>query len=97
MTSLPLTASYIAIDLPTRFTDPRQCNALIQMMVYQFGVMPENSPITYLRFKNEKEKFRNTADSIEEMWIRAEPLDIKEYRKKLRKRVTFLQGTAYHP
>ena len=69
MTSLPLTASYIAIDLPTRVTNPSRCNALIQMMVYQFGVMPENSPIAYLRFKNEKEKLPHCIYKEQACWL----------------------------
>lgn len=83
MISHSLTASYIAIDLSTRFTHPRQCSSIIQMMVYQFGVMSKNSPTTYLTFKNDKKQFENTADSIDNMWRSAKPVDIEKYRKEL--------------
>lgn len=82
-TDLPLTASYIAIDLSTRVTHQRQCNAMIQMMVYQFGVTSRNSPISYLTFKNDKKQFESTADSILKMWDSAKPLVISAYRKEL--------------
>ena len=83
MISHSLTASYIAIDLSTRFTHPRQCSSIIQMMVYQFGVMSKNSPTTYLTFKNDKKQFENTADSIDNMRRSAKPVDIEKYRKEL--------------
>lgn len=83
VTELPLTASYIAVDLPSRFTGRRQCSGLIQMMVYQYGVRSQDAPITYLTCRNEGTQFESTADSIEDMWFRATPIDINKYREEL--------------
>lgn len=36
-----------------------------------------------LTFKNDKKQFENTADSIDNMWRSAKPVDIEKYRKEL--------------
>ena len=82
MTDIPLTASYIAVDI-ARDMPKYQYNAIIQMMVYQFNVIAEHLPISYLSLKNAKEQFESTAKSINEIWDISQTVDIVAYRKAL--------------
>ena len=69
-----LTASYIGIDIwppPPHSTLP---NSVIQIMLYQYHVLAENSPITYLSPKADKNHYTSTVDSIKAMWESAEEL-----------------------
>lgn len=86
-TKLPLSASYVAVDLPNACYDDSQ-NAphhrpIIQMMVYQFAVVSEHSPITYLTPQKSPEQFTNTGRSIQEMWSLSESVNFKECEKGL--------------
>ena len=63
-TNLPLSASYVAVDLPDVCYDnshkvPHR-QPIIQMMVYQFAVLSENSPITYLTPQKYPAQFKST-------------------------------------
>lgn len=67
-----LTASYIGIDIwpsPPYSTLP---NSVIQVMLYQYHVHAESSPITYLSPKADKNHYTSTVDSIKAMWESAE-------------------------
>lgn len=86
-TKLPLSASYVAVDLPDVCYDDSQNTPhrrpIIQMMVYQFSVVSEHSPITYLTPQKSPEQFANTGRSIQEMWSLSESVNFKECEKEL--------------
>lgn len=66
----PLPASYIAIDCGV--SDGRaRMDALIQVMIYQYGVLTPNAPITYLSHKKNNNAFYHTVESLKNMWSRA--------------------------
>lgn len=63
-----LTASYIGVDIwpdPLKGSLPNQ---VIQVMLYQYLVHAENSPITYLSLETDKEHYTSTVNSIKSMW-----------------------------
>lgn len=70
-----MTASYICIDI---LSDPSSfhflSSSVIQIMLYQYGVRAEKSPITYISPKNDEKEFRTTVNSIMKMWRDAQPL-----------------------
>lgn len=86
-TKLPLSASYVAIDLPDAcYNDSPNTphrRPVIQMMVYQFAVVSEYSPITYLTPQKCPEQFTNTGHSIQEMWDSSESINFKKCEKEL--------------
>lgn len=86
-TNLPLSASYVAVDLPDVCYDnshkvPHR-QPIIQMMVYQFAVLSENSPITYLTPQKYPAQFKSTRYSIQEMWSSAELIDFDKCEEEL--------------
>lgn len=88
--SLPLGASYIAIDCGIeRWRKPEETGE-IQMMLYQYKIPTENSPITYVSKKRDASAFEHTVTSIKHMWEKAPPLNLNEYfsasAKKLQQR-----------
>ena len=62
-------ASYIAIDIEEDVATNRwPPHSIIQMMLYQYGVTAEGSPITYFSPKSNYPLFHSTAKCILDMW-----------------------------
>lgn len=80
-----LTASYIGIDLDLREDENGvwEDRALIQMMIYQFGIKTPDAPITYLSPRKNIKQFSNTVKSIRQIWEKGAPLDIDRYEQTL--------------
>lgn len=86
--AFPLSASYIAIDAgisPHRSRWIRRSNstALIQLMIYQYGIRTPNSPITYLTYNHNPDAFENTVQSLRQMWASGLDFNIDEYINSL--------------
>lgn len=82
MCELQLSASYIAIDCGIENTR-RMRDALIQIMVYQYGVKTPKAPITYLSHRTPDDILESTIDSLRNMWSNGHEVKISEYIKKL--------------
>lgn len=77
--SMNFTASYIAVDIDNAIQDGEiPPHALIQIMLYQYGVRSENSFLDCLSPKGSQEEvFRSTAKCISEMWNKGgEPISL---------------------
>ena len=62
-------ASYIGIDIEQDLVTMQfPVHAIIQVMLYQYGVTAEKSPITYFSLNYNQDLFESTANSILEMW-----------------------------
>ncbi len=73
-----LTASYIGIDIDERNVSPKWSpHAIIQVMIYQYGVAAQDSPISYFSAKHNQKLFESTANSIMEMWGDGKRIDAK--------------------
>lgn len=74
----PLAASYIAIDcgITSGFL---QNDALIQIMIYQYGVPTPEAPITYLSHEKNADIFKRTIDSLSKMWSDAKNFEESGY------------------
>lgn len=87
-THLPLSASYIAVDIPEDDYDVSNKvqfrESVIQMMVYQFGVRSKDAPIVYLAPKINEKQFGKASESIQNMWFQATPLNFQKTRLQLR-------------
>ena len=79
-----MAASYIAID--AGITCKEQKEALIQVMIYQYGIETSKAPITYLTYNQNPNQYKNTVKSIQNMWSTGESFSIDEYRGSLRKK-----------
>jgi hypothetical protein len=75
MCELPLSASYIAIDCGIENTW-RMRDALIQIMVYQYGVKTPKAPITYLSHGTPDDILESTIDSLQNMWSKGREEDL---------------------
>ena len=82
MCELPLSASYIAIDCGIENTR-RMRDALIQIMVYQYGVKTPKAPITYLSHRTPDDILESTIASLRNMWSRGHDVVISKYIAKL--------------
>lgn len=82
MCELPLSASYIAIDCGIENTR-RMRDALIQIMVYQYGVKTPKAPITYLSHGTPDDILESTIASLRNMWSRGHDVVISKYIAKL--------------
>lgn len=70
-----LTASYIGVDINDEYPDTKVMpDAIIQVMLYQYGVTAQSCPITYFSFKENETLFRSTSDSICDMWEHGETI-----------------------
>lgn len=70
-----LSASYIGVDIDDEYPDTRVMpDAIIQVMLYQYGVTAQSCPITYFSFKENEALFRSTSDSICDMWAHGESI-----------------------
>ena len=79
---LPLSASYIAIDCGIENTR-RMRDALIQIMVYQYGVKTPKAPITYLSHRTPDDILKSTIDSLRNMWSNGQGVEISKYIEEL--------------
>ena len=82
MCELPLSASYIAIDCGIENTR-RMRDALIQIMVYQYGVKTPEAPITYLSHRTPDDILESTIASLRNMWSRGHDVVISKYIAQL--------------
>lgn len=70
--SLPMSASYIGIDLPfDSGASPISPDAIIQVMQYQYMTSAKDCPVTYLSLKRDKKHFNSTVASMQKMWQEA--------------------------
>ena len=82
MCELPLSASYIAIDCGIENTR-RMRDALIQIMVYQYGDKTPKAPITYLSHRTPDDILESTIASLRNMWSRGHDVVISKYIAQL--------------
>lgn len=62
-------ASYIGIDIEQNLATMQfPAHAIIQVMLYQYGVTAKKCPITYFSLNYNQDLFESTANSILEMW-----------------------------
>lgn len=72
-----LSASYIGIDIIDQYPDSKVMpDAIIQVMLYQYGIAADSCPITYFSFKENEALFKSTSDSICDMWEQGKPISI---------------------
>lgn len=70
-----LSASYIGVDIDDGYPDTKVMpDAIIQVMLYQYGVTAQSCPITYFSFKENEALFRSTSNSICDMWEHGETI-----------------------
>lgn len=69
-----LTASYIGVDIWPAFPRRTHPDSIIQIMLYQYRVVAEHSPITYLSPESDRVHYWSTVRSIKEMWEASENL-----------------------
>ena len=76
--SLNFTASYVAIDIENAIYGGKiPPHALIQIMLYQYGVQAADSLLDCLSpRKDQEEVFRNTAKCISDMWREGKPINL---------------------
>ena len=72
--NLPLTASYIGIDLNYSFG---KSESALQVMTYLYKTETKASPISYLTYKEDYNRFSTTVNSINQMWDNAIPVTEK--------------------
>lgn len=71
--SIPMSASYIGIDLPFDLeVSSVSSDSMIQVMQYQYMTSAKNCPVTYLSLKRDRKIFNNTVSSMQKMWQEAE-------------------------
>lgn len=71
--SIPMSASYIGIDLPFDLgTSSVSPDSMIQVMQYQYMTSAKDCPVTYLSLKRDRKIFNNTVSSMQKMWQEAE-------------------------
>lgn len=85
--SLPLSASYIAIDCGIGEGLTPKDTAEIQLMLYQYTIPTENAPITYMSKVGDVSVFEHTVASIKAMWKESVPLHRYNYFLKSDKKV----------
>jgi len=78
----PLSASYIGIDLDP----PNEETSIISCCVYQYQTKVKDSPITYIRYKNEPDLFTTTAKSIKKIMANSTSVSPEELLKDMQKR-----------
>lgn len=70
-----MTASYICVD--TIFNPPTKqfiSSSIIQVMLYQYKIQANTSPITYISPQTDKKEFLNTVECIKQMWEDSKPI-----------------------
>lgn len=77
--SLPLSASYIAIDCGIGEGLTPKDTAEIQIMLYQYTIPTKNAPITYMSKVGDVSVFEHTVASIKAMWKESVPLHRYNY------------------
>lgn len=77
--SLPLSASYIAIDCGIGEGLTPKDTAEIQLMLYQYTIPTKNAPITYMSKVGDVSVFEHTVASIKAMWKESVPLHRYNY------------------
>ena len=77
--SLPLSASYIAIDCGIGEGLTPKDTAEIQIMLYQYTIPTKNAPITYMSKVGDVSVFEHTVASIKAMWKDSDSLDLNKY------------------
>lgn len=77
--SLPLSASYIAIDCGIGEGLTPKDTAEIQIMLYQYTIPTKNAPITYMFKVGDVSVFEHTVASIKAMWKESVPLHRYNY------------------
>ena len=85
--SLPLSASYIAIDCGIGEGLTPKDTAEIQIMLYQYTIPTKNAPITYMSKVGDVSVFEHTVASIKAMWKESVPLHRYNYFLKSDKKV----------
>lgn len=77
------TASYIAIDIEEDIiTHKWPAHSMIQVMLYQYGIVAEECPITYFSPKVNQKLFENTAQCILNMWDAGHEIQVNSSKKE---------------
>lgn len=64
-----MTAAYVGVDIPFGDEHNRESpDAVIQVVLYQYGNSAKDSPLSYLSPKRDKAHFEGTVDSMAKIW-----------------------------